>query len=509
MRSGVTSTSRALLLTVAIIFGATALQSPCFADGSGGATHLRSVPLFKDRTEEFGTLTIDLTPTTAFFTYSITALDSPWVFEETHLVAVDGFATSADDLPASIPRTRSGNMKFGRFPYETDYAGPTAELAVGLAELALTCGSGSTEPLGLILAVGATVTNTLTGEEAGVRTVDAAFAGAKSWGTATTLPATCDCVTETCSDGLQNQGEEGIDCGGPCAVPLTSLALPAGGTCDSSYTSTQAQALCAAAGFAEHRVAQCGDSSYIQVWSYECGATCRVAQDTLSVPLIDPATGGAVVGITSADFGAALALQSQCPNIGAPLGSPYGALNFAPQDPACVAGSACLFDAVCDTRVDTPCRRRARHVRRHALRLRGGARRGGAEAPARRARDVRRRTPARLPRLHVEQREQPGGAVVLRRRVGVPHGLRLQGLLERQPCRGAHPPRAFRVRRAARVRVRRFGVPRVCPPASRMQRAHHHRKDWPAGLWLRVRRSCQPRIPTRPHSPRRNSPREC
>ena len=27
----------------------------------------------------------------------------------------------------------------------------------------------------------------------------------------------CFLVAETCNDGIQNQGEDGVDCGGPCA----------------------------------------------------------------------------------------------------------------------------------------------------------------------------------------------------------------------------------------------------------------------------------------------------
>ncbi|MBD3636310.1 MAG: gliding motility-associated C-terminal domain-containing protein [Crocinitomicaceae bacterium] len=45
--------------------------------------------------------------------------------------------------------------------------------------------------------------------------------------------ATISCATPSCSDGIQNQGETGIDCGGPCPNPCTDYLISSGGTINS------------------------------------------------------------------------------------------------------------------------------------------------------------------------------------------------------------------------------------------------------------------------------------
>src|SRR5690606_2026481 len=42
--------------------------------------------------------------------------------------------------------------------------------------------------------------------------------------------ATISCATPSCSDGIQNQGETGVDCGGPCPNPCTDYPISSGGT---------------------------------------------------------------------------------------------------------------------------------------------------------------------------------------------------------------------------------------------------------------------------------------
>ncbi len=45
-----------------------------------------------------------------------------------------------------------------------------------------------------------------------------------------TTPTPTATATATCSDGIQNQGETGIDCGGPCAAcPITTIGANYGG----------------------------------------------------------------------------------------------------------------------------------------------------------------------------------------------------------------------------------------------------------------------------------------
>ena len=58
----------------------------------------------------------------------------------------------------------------------------------------------------------------------GSYTVSSAAGTHASGGTFTTSQTTNFCVggtTATCTDGIQNQGETGIDCGGPCAPCAT------------------------------------------------------------------------------------------------------------------------------------------------------------------------------------------------------------------------------------------------------------------------------------------------
>jgi hypothetical protein len=67
---------------------------------------------------------------------------------------------------------------------------------------------------------------------------------------ASTVIFICSCGktidnTGTCSDGVKNQGEQGVDCGGPCGAPCPScadgiknqdeVAVDCGGSCDSCY----------------------------------------------------------------------------------------------------------------------------------------------------------------------------------------------------------------------------------------------------------------------------------
>jgi len=50
--------------------------------------------------------------------------------------------------------------------------------------------------------------------------------------------ATISCYTPTCSDGIQNQGEVGIDCGGPCPTICTDFTIDMGGsvsTCSGTF----------------------------------------------------------------------------------------------------------------------------------------------------------------------------------------------------------------------------------------------------------------------------------
>jgi hypothetical protein len=42
-------------------------------------------------------------------------------------------------------------------------------------------------------------------------------------------------ATETCTDGIQNQGETGVDCGGPCTACATASALCSGISSANSY----------------------------------------------------------------------------------------------------------------------------------------------------------------------------------------------------------------------------------------------------------------------------------
>jgi hypothetical protein len=46
--------------------------------------------------------------------------------------------------------------------------------------------------------------------------------------------ATISCAVPTCSDGIQNQGETGVDCGGPCA-PCVNYNISTGGTVNTCF----------------------------------------------------------------------------------------------------------------------------------------------------------------------------------------------------------------------------------------------------------------------------------
>ena len=46
--------------------------------------------------------------------------------------------------------------------------------------------------------------------------------GSSTFGSTTGVNATAATVTPSCMDGIQNQGEGGVDCGGPCAMLCSS-----------------------------------------------------------------------------------------------------------------------------------------------------------------------------------------------------------------------------------------------------------------------------------------------